>query len=49
MNQTGTTFDVIAIGLALLGVVVAFAISVVRGLRTGDSRLVEVARKFHLI
>jgi len=43
MNQTGTTFDAIAIGLAFLGVLVAGAIHVVHPHRDGMRRLLAIA------
>ena len=43
MSEAGITFDAIAIGLAVLGVLVAYAIHVVHTFRQGAKRLVEIA------
>jgi hypothetical protein len=43
MTNTGFTFDAIAIGLAVLGVLVAYAMHVVHMFRKGTKRLVEIA------
>ena len=43
MTNTGVTFDAIAIGLAVLGLLVAFSIHVIQMFRKGTTRLVEIA------
>lgn len=43
MRQVGLTFEVAMIGLAVFGVIVAYAIHVVHRLRTGVSKLVGYA------
>ena len=43
MTNTGFTFDAIAIGLAVLGVLVAYAMHVFHMFRKGTKRLVEIA------
>ena len=43
MSNTGVTFDVIAIGLAVLGVLVAYAIHVIHMFRKNTKRIVEIA------
>jgi len=43
MRNVGVTFDVIAIGLAVLGVLVAFAIHVFQTFRAGTKKLIEFA------
>jgi hypothetical protein len=43
MSRLGAAFDAIAIGVAALGVLVAFAIHVVHTFRSGTGKLVEYA------
>ncbi len=43
MRQVGLTFEVAMIGLAVLGVIVAYAIHVIHRFRTGATKLVEYA------
>jgi len=43
MRHVGLTFEVAMIGLAVLGVIVAYAIHVVHRFRTGARKLVEYA------
>ncbi|MFN3890404.1 MAG: hypothetical protein ACK4MV_08405 [Beijerinckiaceae bacterium] len=43
MSETGVTFDAVAIGLAVLGVLVAYAMHVIHMFRKGAKHLVEVA------
>ena len=41
MSEVGITFEVAMIGLAVLGVLVAYAIHVIHRFRTGVTKLVE--------
>jgi hypothetical protein len=43
MSEVGITFEVAMIGLAVLGVLVAYAIHVIHRFRTGVTKLVEYA------
>ena len=43
MSEGGISFDAIAIGLAVLGVLVAYAMHVVRSFKNGANKLVDYA------